>query len=122
MQVQPRIVLVENSVGLVRKGAHRQHINSGHVCTHRGNKVVPTTDFETYGRSRANVLTCRFHGWVLGTNGDLRSVPLKQRFGKLDTACLGLASRSATYVSCQLRRMARSAMAAGYASACSTAP
>ncbi|WP_234703233.1 aromatic ring-hydroxylating oxygenase subunit alpha [Sphingobium chlorophenolicum] len=60
------------------------------VCTHRGNKVVPTTGFETFGRSRANVVTCRFHGWVFSTDGPLRSVPMKERFGKLDTACLGL--------------------------------
>lgn len=60
------------------------------VCTHRGNKVVPTSDFETFGHSRANVLTCRFHGWVFSTDGDLRSVPLKDHFGSLDTGCLGL--------------------------------
>lgn len=60
------------------------------VCTHRGNKVVPTSDFETFGRARANVLACRFHGWVFSTDGPLRSVPLEDHFGKLDRACLGL--------------------------------
>ncbi|WP_176598122.1 MULTISPECIES: aromatic ring-hydroxylating oxygenase subunit alpha [Sphingobium] len=60
------------------------------VCTHRGNKVVPSSGFETFGRSRANVVTCRFHGWVFSTDGPLRSVPMKEKFGKLDTACLGL--------------------------------
>ncbi|KXU31650.1 Rieske (2Fe-2S) protein [Sphingobium sp. 22B] len=60
------------------------------VCTHRGNKVVPSSGFETFGRSRANVVTCRFHGWVFSTDGPMRSVPMKEKFGKLDTACLGL--------------------------------
>lgn len=60
------------------------------VCTHRGNKVVPTSDFETFGHARANVVTCRFHGWVFGSDGALRSVPLKERFGEIDTSCLGL--------------------------------
>ena len=60
------------------------------VCTHRGNKVVPTSDFETFGHARANVVTCRFHGWVFGADGALKSVPMKDRFGELDTACLGL--------------------------------
>jgi len=60
------------------------------VCTHRGNKVVPTTEFETFGRSRAGVVTCRFHGWVFGTDGPLRSVPMEEGFGKLDKSCLGL--------------------------------
>jgi nitrite reductase/ring-hydroxylating ferredoxin subunit len=60
------------------------------VCTHRGNKIVPNKSFEAFGRARANVLTCRFHGWVFGTDGALKSVPLKDHFGQLDTACLGL--------------------------------
>lgn len=60
------------------------------VCTHRGNKVVPTTEFETFGKARANVLSCRFHGWVFSTDGPLRSVPMEEGFGKLDKACLGL--------------------------------
>ncbi|WP_168787835.1 aromatic ring-hydroxylating oxygenase subunit alpha [Paraburkholderia aromaticivorans] len=60
------------------------------VCTHRGNKVIPTTEFETFGHSRANVMTCRFHGWVFGTNGDLRSVPMKEEFAEIDTKCLSL--------------------------------
>ncbi|KQX18701.1 MULTISPECIES: aromatic ring-hydroxylating oxygenase subunit alpha [unclassified Sphingomonas] len=60
------------------------------VCTHRGNKVVPNSDFESYGRSRAGVVTCRFHGWVFGTDGPLKSVPVEEGFGKLDKSCLGL--------------------------------
>ena len=60
------------------------------VCTHRGNKVVPTTEFETFGHARAGVVTCRFHGWVFGTDGPLKSVPLQDRFGTLDKGALGL--------------------------------
>lgn len=60
------------------------------VCTHRANKVVPTSDYETFGNARAHVLTCRFHGWVFGTDGALRSVPGEASFGSLDKACLGL--------------------------------
>jgi len=60
------------------------------VCTHRGNKVVPNAGFETFGRARANIVTCRFHGWVFGTDGALKSVPMEDGFGQLDKACLGL--------------------------------
>ncbi|WP_242443547.1 SRPBCC family protein [Sphingobium sp. LB126] len=75
---------------LIVRGKDGQIRAFHNVCTHRGNKVVPTTGFETFGRSRANVVTCRFHGWVFSTDGPLRSVPMKEKFGKLDTACLGL--------------------------------
>ncbi|WP_082703491.1 aromatic ring-hydroxylating dioxygenase subunit alpha [Novosphingobium sp. Fuku2-ISO-50] len=60
------------------------------VCTHRGNKIIPETDTETYVRARANVLTCRFHGWVFSTDGTLKSVPAQDHFGELDTACARL--------------------------------
>lgn len=75
---------------LIVRGKDGQIRAFHNVCTHRGNKVVPTSGFETFGRSRANVVTCRFHGWVFSTDGPLRSVPMKEKFGKLDTACLGL--------------------------------
>jgi phenylpropionate dioxygenase-like ring-hydroxylating dioxygenase large terminal subunit len=61
------------------------------VCTHRGNKVVPEHGAETFGRARANTLTCRFHGWVFDTTGDCRSVPQAEKFPEaLDKSCLGL--------------------------------
>lgn len=75
---------------LIVRGKDGQIRAFHNVCTHRGNKVVPTSGFETFGRSRANVVTCRFHGWVFSTDGPLRSVPMKEKFGKLDTPCLGL--------------------------------
>jgi len=83
--------VVDTSILIVR-GKDGQVRAFHNVCTHRGNKVVPNTDFETLGRARAGVVTCRFHGWVFGTDGPLRSVPLEDSFGKLDKACLGLRS------------------------------
>jgi phenylpropionate dioxygenase-like ring-hydroxylating dioxygenase large terminal subunit len=60
------------------------------ICPHRGNKVIPESGNETFGRSRANVMTCRFHGWVFATDGALRSVPLEEKFTGFDRACHGL--------------------------------
>ncbi|MBD3744894.1 MAG: Rieske 2Fe-2S domain-containing protein [Sphingopyxis terrae] len=83
------IPVADTSVLMVRgkDGRIRAYHN---VCTHRGNKVVPNKGFETFGRSRANVVTCRFHGWVFGTDGALKSVPMQEGFGQLDKSCLGL--------------------------------
>lgn len=50
------------------------------ACSHRGNKVVDETGEETWGSSKAAVLTCRFHGWVYGADGKLVSVPEQERF------------------------------------------
>lgn len=81
--------VAETSVLIVR-GKDNKVRAFHNVCTHRGNKVVSTSDYETYGRARAGVLSCRFHGWVFATDGELRSVPLEDAFGKLDKSCLGL--------------------------------
>jgi len=51
------------------------------VCRHRGNKVVTEIGGEeTFGGSRAAVLTCRFHGWVYDATGQLVNVPQEDRF------------------------------------------
>lgn len=50
------------------------------MCAHRGNTVVTETGEETYGKSKAAVVTCRFHGWVYGADGALKSVPSEERF------------------------------------------
>jgi phenylpropionate dioxygenase-like ring-hydroxylating dioxygenase large terminal subunit len=50
------------------------------VCSHRGNKVVVSDADETFGSSKAAVVTCRFHGWVYGANGDLLHVPEEEKF------------------------------------------
>jgi phenylpropionate dioxygenase-like ring-hydroxylating dioxygenase large terminal subunit len=63
------------------------------VCSHRGNKVIAETGEETFGSSRAAVLTCRFHGWVYGADGTLVNVPEEDRFyGCFDKAENGLAA------------------------------
>lgn len=81
--------VVDSSILIVRgkDGRVRAFHN---VCTHRGNKVVPTAQPESYGHARRNVLTCRFHGWGFSTDGSLQAVPKQDAFGELDTSCLGL--------------------------------
>ncbi|MBM3517154.1 MAG: aromatic ring-hydroxylating dioxygenase subunit alpha [Alphaproteobacteria bacterium] len=60
------------------------------ICPHRGNKVIPESGNETFGRARANLLTCRFHGWVFETAGAVRSIPREEAFADLHKACFGL--------------------------------
>ena len=50
------------------------------VCRHRGNKVITESGEETFGSSKAAVVTCRFHGWVYGADGSLVDVPEQQKF------------------------------------------
>jgi phenylpropionate dioxygenase-like ring-hydroxylating dioxygenase large terminal subunit len=50
------------------------------ACSHRGNTVITETGQETYGRNRAGVVTCRFHGWVYNALGELVNVPHEDRF------------------------------------------
>lgn len=50
------------------------------MCSHRGNTVVSEAGEETYRRSRAGVLTCRFHGWVYSAEGALVQVPQEEKF------------------------------------------
>lgn len=84
-----RIDVARTSAILVRgkDGTIRAFHN---ICPHRGNKVVPEHGNETFGKSRANVLTCRFHGWVFSTEGPVRSIPREENFSGIDRACLGL--------------------------------
>jgi phenylpropionate dioxygenase-like ring-hydroxylating dioxygenase large terminal subunit len=60
------------------------------ICPHRGNKVIPETGNETFGKARANVLTCRFHGWVFNSDGPPRLIPQQEKFADLDAKCFGL--------------------------------
>ena len=50
------------------------------ICSHRGNTVVTETGDETFGSSKAAVLSCRFHGWVYDAHGGLIQVPEEERF------------------------------------------
>jgi phenylpropionate dioxygenase-like ring-hydroxylating dioxygenase large terminal subunit len=87
-----RLAVAKTSVILVRgrDGGIRAFHN---VCSHRGNKVIAETGEETFGSSRAAVLTCRFHGWVYGADGTLVNVPEEDRFyGCFDKAENGLAA------------------------------
>lgn len=62
------------------------------MCSHRGNTVVTEHGEESYGRNKACVLTCRFHGWVYGADGALLQVPQQERFyDGFDKAANGLA-------------------------------
>ena len=55
------------SILIVRQadGTLRAHYN---VCLHRGNRLVPP------GRGSSSVFRCRFHGWVYGRDGALKTV------------------------------------------------
>ncbi|WP_454696459.1 aromatic ring-hydroxylating oxygenase subunit alpha [Achromobacter aegrifaciens] len=66
------VILIHGKDGVVR-GFHN-------TCSHRGNKVIVEAGEETYGRSKAAVVTCRFHGWVYDAQGKLIQVPEQERF------------------------------------------
>src|SRR5690554_296477 len=75
-----RLSFAKTSVILIRgkddviRGFHN-------TCSHRGNKVVVETGGdETFGNSKAAVVTCRFHGWVYDAKGDLVDVPEEEKF------------------------------------------
>ena len=86
-----KIHFARTSVILMRgkDGVVRGHHNT---CSHRGNKVIVETGEETFGRSKAAVVTCRFHGWVYDASGKLLSVPEEERFAPcFDKGTSGLA-------------------------------
>ncbi len=56
------------------------------TCRHRGAPVI------TDQRGRRPRLTCKYHGWSYGLNGDLLSVRDKEDFADLDLSCRGLIS------------------------------
>jgi phenylpropionate dioxygenase-like ring-hydroxylating dioxygenase large terminal subunit len=66
------IIVMRGKDGVVR-GFHN-------VCSHRGNTVVTENGDETFGSSKAAILSCRFHGWVYDAKGDLIQVPEEERF------------------------------------------
>ncbi|WP_347270915.1 aromatic ring-hydroxylating oxygenase subunit alpha [Rhizorhabdus histidinilytica] len=74
-----RIEAAKTSV-IVMRGKDGQIRAFHNMCAHRGNTVVTESGQETYGRNRAGVITCRFHGWVYAADGALRSVPSQERF------------------------------------------
>lgn len=67
------VILIRGKDNVIR-GFHN-------TCSHRGNKViVETGGDETFGSSKAAVVTCRFHGWVYNAKGALVDVPEKEKF------------------------------------------
>ena len=69
-----KLAFAKTSVILMR-GKDGQIRGFHNTCSHRGNKVIVETGEETFGRNKAAVVTCRFHGWVYDAKGDLVSVP-----------------------------------------------
>ena len=54
------------------------------TCSHRGAPVV------TEAKGRRPTLTCKYHGWSYGLNGDLISIRDAEDFRDLDFSCRGL--------------------------------
>ncbi len=67
------VIIARGKDGVVR-GFHN-------CCSHRGNTVITETGDETFGSSKAAVMTCRFHGWVYDATGQIVQVPEEDRFG-----------------------------------------
>lgn len=84
-----RLDFAHASVIVVRgdDGAIRAFHNS---CSHRGNKPIKEKGWDTYGSARANAITCRFHGWVYNTRGELMMAPEQENFYDLDLSRCGL--------------------------------
>ncbi|MES2495682.1 MAG: aromatic ring-hydroxylating dioxygenase subunit alpha [Pseudomonadota bacterium] len=74
-----RLAAAKTSAILIR-GKDMQIRAFHNVCAHRGNTVVTETGEESFGSSKAAVVTCRFHGWVYGADGSLKQVPQEARF------------------------------------------
>jgi len=66
------IILIRGKDGQIR-GFHN-------TCSHRGNKVIVEQGEETFGKNKAAVVTCRFHGWVYNAQGELVQVPEENKF------------------------------------------
>ncbi|AOB28273.1 MULTISPECIES: aromatic ring-hydroxylating oxygenase subunit alpha [Bordetella] len=65
--------LAQQPIILTRDRAGQIHVLFNR-CTHRGAKIV--------NRERGNerLLTCMYHGWAFGHDGELRGIPLKKDF------------------------------------------
>lgn len=74
-----KLAFAKTSVILMR-GKDGQIRGFHNTCSHRGNKVVVETGEETFGRNKAAVVTCRFHGWVYNAHGGIVQVPEENKF------------------------------------------
>jgi phenylpropionate dioxygenase-like ring-hydroxylating dioxygenase large terminal subunit len=77
--------ILKESIVVVRDSDHS--LRAFHnFCRHRGSRLL-------YGKGclQRPVITCPYHGWSYGLNGDLRGVPEeKNAFPGLDKSCFGL--------------------------------
>jgi phenylpropionate dioxygenase-like ring-hydroxylating dioxygenase large terminal subunit len=55
------------------------------MCSHRGNKLVPTSAGTCKG-----LFTCKFHGWAYGPDGSLRHIADEASFFNLNKSALDL--------------------------------
>jgi phenylpropionate dioxygenase-like ring-hydroxylating dioxygenase large terminal subunit len=55
------------------------------VCRHRGSRLLDGAS------GCARMLVCPYHAWTYNLDGSLRGVPLRESYGPLDVAKLGLA-------------------------------
>lgn len=76
--------ILDESVFVIRDrdGSLRAFHN---VCRHRGSRLLYAS-----GRLKRPVITCPYHGWTYGADGELRGVPQEDSFPGLDKSCLGL--------------------------------
>lgn len=82
---------VANTAAILSRGKDGVVRAFHNICPHRGNKILPETGNETFGRARGHSLTCRFHGWVFDSSGPLRMLPREDRFPeKMDHNCFGM--------------------------------
>lgn len=69
-----------NTSAIIIRGKDNRIRAFHNVCSHRGNKLVVEQGNETFGSSRAAVVSCRFHGWTFDATGRLLSVPKEDNF------------------------------------------
>lgn len=76
--------MLNESIFVVRDRDHS--LRAFHnVCRHRGSRLLYGS-----GRLKRSVITCPYHGWTYGADGELRGVPQEEAFPGLDKSCLGL--------------------------------
>ena len=68
------------------------------ICSHRGNKPISETGFDTFGNVRSGKFECRFHGWVYDTAGTLVHVPEEDHF----PPCFSRAENGLTPIACDV--------------------
>jgi phenylpropionate dioxygenase-like ring-hydroxylating dioxygenase large terminal subunit len=68
---------------IIVRGKDRQIRAFHNVCRHRGTNVAE-------GSGNCKYFTCRFHGWVYDTQGNIRDIPEAAQFYELDRSKLNL--------------------------------